>query len=123
MNSEITMSTTEARFQSEIDRNNEFLKKELGRLEYMTVTWCPEMAYEILKQVGHLSKAATIVQVYTQVLNTLKREGKEKTLTYLLDRVKRGARNPLRSTDPISNLQHTQELEYLSEALDILANY
>lgn len=118
------MSTTEARFQSEIDRNQAFLKKELLLLSDLAVAERPsELAYETLKQVGDLSKAATIVQVYTQVLGVLKKDGKEKTLVYLQARILRGARDPLRSTNPVSNLQSTQELEYLAAALEILTAY
>lgn len=118
------MRTPADRFQSEIDRNQTFLKEQVGILSDLAVAGKPsDLAYETLKRVASISKASSILQVYSQVLNVLQKEGVEETRKYVQERVNRNARNPLRSTDPVSNLQSTQELEYLSEALDILAAY
>ena len=110
------MNTKEQRLSNEIDRYQNFLKESSKELSFLG-------AEDFLVNVGPMLKAATLIRIYSQVLKVLQKGGENLTKSYLEERIFRAARNPLRSTDPLSNYQSTLELEYLSEAMDILKAY
>lgn len=114
------MSTKEQYLSNEILRFTSFLRDQTGALNTLGMESSPVYAATILDKVGPMLKAATLVQVYSQVLKVLQRDGETATQTYLEGRIFHGARNPLRSTNPMANFQNTLELEYLARALDII---
>lgn len=123
------MNTKEQRLSNEIDRCQIFLKEASKDLSFFGAEGSSEAFSEgtlvniFLTNVGPMLKAATIIRIYSQVLKVLQRDGVDATKSYLEERIFRAARNPLRSTDPLSNYQNTLELEYLAEALDIIKHH